>query len=274
MKISKKLVCNFLSKVKKREHQDKQMYYFGLLKKVFNRGGSEAVEIALYCGNENEEDKKKWLEVAAYDLDNADAYYMLGEYYFWEEYNETEYICFNSKAIQLIDTAIQKGCYYWNPLITIFLEKINVDKAISYYEYGYFHGNPKWKNEAAWRLCEIYDLKNKNPQASSNIYGLTNTMSSRSAGLGRIMGFASYSYPSVIELPTTPSTNTFKKPINSRKRYEFWLSKMKKNPLPTINRPDENGTFKEWVEYNKKMHEQGKTVIASFVKDLFNNIQM
>lgn len=235
------LADEYVSQVKEREPENRWPYYKGILEKALNGDSNASIEIALFWEDHHAEEKKKWLEIAAYQQNNADAYYMLGEWYFWKTCSQYEFVLkpewqddfstdnpwdksryrkYYSKTFQLIDTAIQKGCLYWNPVITFMLKDFDLNEAIKYYEYGYFYGNPKWKMDAAWGLCFIYKDRK-------------------------------FPY------------------MKNREKYYFWLAEYRKyvpctlddfDDIPTYHIEDLKTCNKMWEDYNR-------TIIANLIKD-------
>lgn len=148
----KKMADAFVNLIKKENPQNLKLYQ-DMANKALGGDGNASLKIAWYYGFYHTEGKKEWLEIAAYDQNEAEAYYCLAEWYFYEsfvlgkDYQET---------YKLIDIANKKGCRTWCDTITYILSLHDTDKAISYYEHAYFHGESRFRAEAAKGLCHVY----------------------------------------------------------------------------------------------------------------------
>ena len=148
----KKMADAYISQIKK-EQPENLDYCKQLANRALNGDGEASKDIALYYGSCHTEGKREWLEIAAYDQGNAEAYYYLAESYFYESFAlAKEY----DKIFQLIDIANKRGCRIWDDAITFVLSLHDMTKAISYYEHGYYHGYSIDKGVAAQNLCHIY----------------------------------------------------------------------------------------------------------------------
>lgn len=95
-----------------------------------------------------------WLNKSAYEKEYPDAFFWLGDTFFWGQGIQRDF----NKVFECFDIAIQKGCKLWSPTICLYLETVDVKKVIPYYEYGYSAGyeDPTFKSKAAERLYVIY----------------------------------------------------------------------------------------------------------------------